>query len=36
MNNYFSDSTNLNKIPIIRVGEVTSISDVTKSGRIKS
>jgi len=35
MNNYFSDSTNLNKIPIIRVGEVTSISDVTKSGRIK-
>ena len=26
MSNYYNDSTNLNVIPIIRIGEVTSIS----------
>ncbi len=35
MNNYYSDSTNINTVPIIRVGEVISITDVSKSGRIK-
>lgn len=35
MNNYYSDSTNINTVPIIRVGEVVSITDVSKSGRIK-
>ena len=35
MANYFNDSTDINKIPIIRVGEVISVTDVTKSGRIK-
>jgi len=34
-NNYYSDSTNTNVIPIIRVGEVISVTDNTKSGRIK-
>ena len=33
--NYYSDSTNTNIIPIIKVGEVISIKDNTKSGRIK-
>jgi len=35
MNNYYSDSTNTGMIPIIRVGEVISNVDTTKSGRIK-
>ena len=35
MNNYYTDSTNTNVIPIIRVGEVISVVDTTKSGRIK-
>ena len=35
MNNYYGDSTNTNVIPIIRVGEVISITDTTKSGRVK-
>tara|TARA_R110002020_G_scaffold447550_3_gene659935 strand:- start:38 stop:1348 length:1311 start_codon:yes stop_codon:yes gene_type:complete len=33
--NYYSDSTNTNIIPIIRVGEVITVKDTTKSGRIK-
>lgn len=33
--NFYKDSTNTNVIPIIRVGEVISIADTTKSGRIK-
>ena len=32
---YYDDSRNNNLIPIIKVGEVTSIADTTKSGRIK-
>ncbi len=35
MNNYYNDSTNINTIPIIKVGEVRSVIDITKSGRIK-
>jgi hypothetical protein len=35
MSKYYNDSTNTNVIPIIRVGEVKSVADVTKSGRIK-
>ena len=35
MNNYYSDSTNTNIIPIIRIGEVINVNDITKSGRIK-
>ena len=35
MGNYYSDSTNTNVIPIIRMGEVVSIIDSTKSGRIQ-
>jgi hypothetical protein len=35
MSNYYKDSTNTNVIPIIRVGEVTSVVDTTKSGRIR-
>jgi hypothetical protein len=35
MNNYYKDSTNTNVIPIIRVGEVASVIDTTKSGRIQ-
>lgn len=35
MSNYYKDSTNTNVIPIIRVGEVTSVVDTTKSGRIQ-
>ena len=35
MGNYYNDSTNINTIPIIKVGEVRSIIDNTKSGRIK-
>lgn len=35
MGNYYSDSTNTNIIPILKVGEVISIVDTTKSGRIK-
>lgn len=35
MSNYYNDSTNINTIPIIKVGEVRSVTDVTKSGRIK-
>jgi hypothetical protein len=35
MSNYYDDSRNNNVIPIIKVGEVTSIADTTKSGRIK-
>lgn len=35
MGNYYSDSTNTNVIPILKVGEVISIVDTTKSGRIK-
>lgn len=35
MSNYYSDSTNTNVIPIIRMGEVVSIIDSTKSGRIQ-
>ncbi len=34
-NNFYNDSTNTNIIPIIRVGEVKSITDDTKSGRIQ-
>lgn len=33
--NYYTDSRNTNVVPIIRVGEVISIVDNTKSGRIK-
>jgi len=33
--NYYKDSTNTNVIPIIRVGEVVSVTDTTKSGRIQ-
>jgi len=33
--NYYNDSTNTNVIPIIRMGEVISITDPTKSGRIQ-
>ena len=33
MSKYYNDSTNTNVIPIIRVGEVKSVADVTKSGR---
>ena len=32
---YYKDSTNLNTIPIIKVGEVISVVDTTQSGRIK-
>jgi len=32
---YYNDSTNTNIIPIIRIGEVISIIDSTKSGRIQ-
>ena len=35
MSDYFNDSTKINKIPIIRVGEVISVIDKSKSGRIK-
>jgi len=35
MSNYYKDSTNTNVIPIIRIGEVTSVIDTTKSGRIQ-
>ena len=35
MSNYYKDSTNTNVIPIIRVGEVVSVVDTTKSGRIQ-
>jgi len=35
MSNYYNDSTNTNVTPIIRVGEVKSVADTTKSGRIK-
>lgn len=35
MNNYYTDSTNTNTVPIIKVAEVTDIIDITKSGRIK-
>ena len=35
MSEYYKDSTNTNLIPIIRVAEVISVTDVTKSGRIK-
>jgi len=35
MNNFYKDSTNTNVVPIIKVGEVISITDTTKSGRIK-
>jgi hypothetical protein len=35
MSNYYNDSTNTNVIPIIRMGEVISITDPTKSGRIQ-
>lgn len=35
MSNYYNDSTNTNIIPIIRIGEVKNINDITKSGRIK-
>jgi len=35
MSNYYNDSTNTNVIPIIRIGEVISIIDSTKSGRIQ-
>jgi len=35
MNDFYKDSTNTNIIPIIRVGEVVSIIDTTKSGRIQ-
>lgn len=33
--NYYSDSTNTNIVPIIKVGEVITVKDGTKSGRIK-
>ena len=33
-NNFYNDSTNTNIIPIIRVGQVKSITDHTKSGRM--
>jgi len=33
--NYYNDSTNTNTVPIIKVGEVVSVLDTTKSGRIK-
>jgi len=33
--NYYSDSRNTNIIPIIKVGEVITVKDSTKSGRIK-
>lgn len=32
---YYKDSTNTNTVPIIKVGEVISVLDTTKSGRIK-
>lgn len=35
MSNYYNDSTNTNVVPIIKVGEVISVIDTTKSGRIK-
>ena len=35
MSNYYKDSTNTNVIPIIKIGEVTSVIDTTKSGRIQ-
>ena len=35
MNNYYTDSTNTNTVPIIKVAEVADIIDITKSGRIK-
>jgi hypothetical protein len=35
MSNYYKDSTDTNVIPIIRVAEVISVTDVTKSGRIQ-
>ena len=35
MDNYYKDSTDSNVIPIIRMGEVISIIDTTKSGRIQ-
>ncbi len=35
MDNYYKDSTDSNVIPIIRMGEVISIADSTKSGRIQ-
>ena len=35
MNNYYKNSTDTNVIPIIRVGEVVSVIDTTKSGRIQ-
>ena len=33
--NYYSDSTNTNVVPIIRIGRVISVVDETRSGRIK-
>lgn len=35
MGNFYSDSAGDNKIPIIKVGEVVSVNDVTDSGRIR-
>jgi len=35
MSNFYTDSTNSNIVPIIRIGEVISIIDPTKSGTIK-
>ena len=33
--NYYNNSTDTNTVPIIKVGEVISVIDTTKSGRIK-
>ena len=33
--NYYNNSTNTDTVPIIKVGEVISVLDTTKSGRIK-
>ena len=35
MGNFYDDSAGNNKIPLIKVAEVVSVTDVTKSGRIR-
>ncbi len=35
INDFSKDSRDSNTVPIIRIGEVVSVSDSTKSGRIK-
>ena len=34
INDFSKDSRDSNTVPIIRIGEVVSVSDSTKSGRI--